>query len=370
MQEPTLATGILDTLAAVQREDGSLPGHNYSARPPRDFYHADFGSPITDLFALHPEAVDRSHLGMLRRYADYLLRHRTTSKDLAGPTLYDVFDQNETGQEYMSRYQFASDTADRWASFRVSGIDASVYAERTLAALDGFRFVGSPYGAFSAGARRGLRELAWDDEAEFFCDVRPDGVRSPARPATGLYGLLVPGLEDLGARAVRRWLASPDEFWLPAGFPATARSDETFDADGEWKGKRLNCPWSGRSWPMANSHLVEGLARLARENGDRDLKRLAGEALMKSVRLMFHEGDPTRPNSYEHYNPLTGRPSLYRGYDDYMHSWVAALILRHVCGVIPGSRETDPLPLDEVEWMEFDGVPDGEGGFFGGIRKT
>ena len=188
--------------------------------------------------------------------------------------MYDVFDQNETGQEYMSRYAFASEKADEWASFRVSGVDATVYAERTFAALAAFRPVGSPYAAFAEGARRGLAERAWDEEAAFFCDVL-DG-RSPARPATGLYPLLVPGLEEQGRQTVGRWLANPDEFWLAAGFPATARSDETFRADGEWRERRTNCPWNGRSWPMANSHLVDGLARLARATGDESLRRLAG----------------------------------------------------------------------------------------------
>ena len=109
------------------------------------------------------------------------------------------------------------------------------------------------------------------------------------------------------ARRLARWLANPDEFWLPAGFPATARSDATFRAEGEWRERRTNCPWNGRSWPMANSHLVDGLARLARATGDPELRRLAGEALMKAVRLMFHDGDPARPNSFEHYDPDDGR---------------------------------------------------------------
>ncbi|MBW7928277.1 MAG: hypothetical protein H3C58_09370, partial [Fimbriimonadaceae bacterium] len=55
--------------------------------------------------------------------------------------------------------------------------------------------------------------------------------------------------------------------------------------------------------------------------------------------------DPRRPCCYEHYNPVTGVPALYRGYDDYMHSWVADLILRRVVGLVPGSLEPKPLPI-------------------------
>ncbi|HEY0867693.1 MAG TPA: hypothetical protein VGE01_09950 [Fimbriimonas sp.] len=339
--DPSLAVGILDNLGACQRNDGSFPGHNYSCRPARDFYHADFASPLEQIHALHPQAIGKEHLGTLRRYADYLVRNRTLSSDLAGPTLYDVFDQNETGQEYMSRYQFASEDADKWASFRVHGVDATVYAVRLFEVLDRFRAGSSPYGAFAEGGKRGLREIAFDPDDGFYCDVRLDGKRSWARPLTGLYPLML----DETRCDLKKWLP---EFDLPAGFPATAHSDPTFSSDGEWKERRLNCPWNGRSWPMANSHLVDAVAKAARGE--------AGPIVMKAIRMLFHDGDPTRPNSYEHYDPIAGTPALYRGYDDYMHSWIVDLILRHVVGVRPGYDEVDPVPLD-LEWLECREIP-------------
>jgi hypothetical protein len=374
MHDPSLAIGILDNLAVVQREDGSFPGHNYSCRPPRDFYHADFATGIWQLHALHPGAVGKDHLGAMRRYADYFLRYRTQSKDPAGPTMYDVFDQNETGQEYMSRYQFASEDADKWASFRVSGVEATVYMIELFSLLARFRAGDSSYRAFHRGAMDGLTRMSLDEEAMFFCDVLPDGRRSPARPATGLYGFLVGDLvtldHDMGPRydqMLNRWFVNEEEFWLAAGFPATAASDQTFSAEGEWKDKRLNCPWNGRSWPMANSHLVDALAHASRSLEDRPFSQAdranspwrarAGEALLKAIRLMFHEGDPRRPNSYEHYDPITGVPALYRGYDDYMHSWIVDLILRHAVGVIPGEDKVDPLPLKGIDWIECTDIP-------------
>ncbi|MGV3615945.1 MAG: MGH1-like glycoside hydrolase domain-containing protein [Fimbriimonas sp.] len=366
MHNPACASGILDNLVAVQREDGSFPGHNYSARPPRDFYHADFATGVALLHELHPGAVGKEHLGALRRYADYFLRHRTLSPDPAKSALYDVFDQNETGQEYMSRYQFASEDADKWASFRVSGVDATVYAIELFRLLARFRAGDSTYRAYHEGALTGLAERMFDPEAGFFCDVALDGRRSPARPATGLYAFLVGNLSDLlqrvpAERGLDRWFTSPDEFWLSAGFPATAASDPTFSAEGEWKEKRLNCPWNGRSWPMANSHLVDALANAARVEGCGRWRERAGEALLKAVRLLFHGGDAWRPNSYEHYDPVTGVPALYRGYDDYMHSWVVDLILRHAVGVRPGQGTIDPLPLPGVEWVACREIPHPKG---------
>jgi len=201
--------------------------------------------------------------------------------------------------------------------------------------------------------------------------VLPDGQRSPARPATGFYPFLSPYLlwhndgipfEDI----VERWFSNEAEFKLPKGLPATAKSDSTFSPEGEWKERRLNCPWSGRSWPMANSHLVDGIGEVARVVSPKGsmpypplaepLANVAAEALTKCIRLMFHNGNPQKPNSYEHYNPITGTPALYRGYDDYMHSWIVDLILRYAVGVQPGQDEVAPLPLD-VDWIECTDIP-------------
>jgi len=68
---------------------------------------------------------------------------------------------------------------------------------------------------------------------------------------------------------------------------------------------------------------------------------------------MFHDGDLGRPNSFEHYNPLTGQASVYRGLDDVQRSWVADHIVSYVMGIRPheGGITVDPFPfgLDRAE---------------------
>lgn len=396
MHSPRLAIGILENLGKCQRADGSFPGHNYSCRPARDFYHADFGSPSFLLSSLHPDSISLNVVDCFKKYFDWFDENRR------GGFLFLIHDQNETGQEYMSRYQFASTRADQWASFAVAGADATHYMMRLAEFLD--KFDQSPE-YFVKGttiwdhetyeinlALQGL----FDDESIYYCDALPNEendptldtawwrmVLSPARPAAGLYPLMNPRrVFPDHLKLIYKWLLNPNEFWLPKGFPATALSDITFNQDAEWKDKRLNCPWNGRSWPMVNSHLVDVLANVARsdtsanlnsetqvqikessgsiepgantENSELRLK--AGEALMKAITLLFHEDDPSRPNSYEHYDPITGTPSLYRGYDDYMHSWIVDLIMRLTVGVIPGEDHVDPLPLG-VDWIECTEIP-------------
>jgi hypothetical protein len=124
--------------------------------------------------------------------------------------------------------------------------------------------------------------------------------------------------------------------------------DPNFSAEAEWKGKRTNCPWNGRVWPMTTSHVAEALCHAARTL-DSELRPAAAELIRRFVRMLFHNGDPKRPNCYEHYNPYTGTPSLYRGVDDYQHSWLVHLILSQIVGVQlePGSGGAlvvDPLP--------------------------
>ncbi len=119
----------------------------------------------------------------------------------------------------------------------------------------------------------------------------------------------------------------------------------------------MNCPWNGRVWPMVNSHIAEALAHAAIRYEDDGLRQKTVEFITRFIHMMFHDGDPARPNCYEHYNPLTGKASLYRGVDDYQHSWVIELIVKYVCGIRPHAAGVvvDPFPFD-VENVHIDGV--------------
>jgi len=98
---------------------------------------------------------------------------------------------------------------------------------------------------------------------------------------------------------------------------------------------------------MTNSHLAEALAHTAIAFNDPLLRRKTAEFITRFVHMMFFDGDPRRPNCFEHYNPLTGTPSVYRGIDDYQHSWVADLIISYVCGVRTDAEGLviDPFPF-------------------------
>jgi len=98
---------------------------------------------------------------------------------------------------------------------------------------------------------------------------------------------------------------------------------------------------------MTNSHIAEALACSAARFNDNHLKKKTAEFINKFIQMMFFDGDSSRPNCFEHYNPLTGQPSIYRGIDDYQHSWVVDLIIKYVCGVRPDEHgvTVDPFPF-------------------------
>ena len=124
---------------------------------------------------------------------------------------------------------------------------------------------------------------------------------------------------------------------------------------------------------MTNSHVCEALARAARTL-DRNLTPHASHLITRFIEMMFFDRNPARPNCFEHYNPFTGTPSVYRGVDDYQHSWVIDLMIKYLVGLQPSAGDTlvfDPLPFPvarfsieginyrghsvDVRWEEGDG---------------
>jgi hypothetical protein len=339
--DPEWARGVLRTFLDHQRAEGAFPGRipaDHLTGP--DFYHADWGGALLALDAVHPDAAFRSEAyAGLARYGEWLSRTR----DAAGSGMVDVVDQQETGQEYTSRYQAVDPSADRdeWANrIRLKGVDVTVYAYRLYRALAHLAAPIEP----AAGTRwreaadrtlRAVQGTMWAPELELFSDVNPqDGRRTGVKAAVCFYPYATDLADARHIAGFGRHLFDPREFWTPFPVPSASRDDPRFDPNAEWKGKRHLCPWNGRVWPMTNSHIVDALARVVREYRPQWAPRL-GILLRRFARMMTDAGRPDRPNAFEHYHPVTGRPSRYRGIDDYQHSWINDLIVSHLLGVLP-----------------------------------
>jgi hypothetical protein len=365
MHDPELAQGSLLTFIDNQRDDGGFRGYidmNYYRQ--EMFYHARWGEALLQLQAVHPsvEYLEMTYEG-LRKYVSYFDRER--DEEVSG--LYDIDNHYETGQEYMHRYTVVNPKADEehWGEvFRLKGVDVTVYVyelKRAMAAIAerlGKNDDAELWKIEAARIKTAVREKMWDPGEAMFFDIDPSsGQRTHIKAATCFYPYFTDIVEASHLPGLKRHLFNKKEFWTPFPVPSSSKDDEYFAAQPEWKGKRVNCPWNGRVWPMTNSHIAEALAQCAIRFDDSLLRGKTAEFITRFIRMMFFDNDARRPNCFEHYNPLTGTPSVYRGIDDYQHSWVNDLIIKYVCGVRPEefSVVIDPFPFD-VERVFIDDV--------------
>jgi hypothetical protein len=351
--DPEWARGVLRTFIAHQRQDGSFHGRIYANHlEGTDFYHADWGAALAALDAVHPsDAFLREVLPAFEAYAGWL----ATARDADSSGLIDVVDQYETGQEYMSRYQAVDPDADRhgWENrIRLKGVDVSVYAYNLYRALERLGPRGgidpAPWRERAHRTGAAMLRRAWDDKGGWFSDVNPEtGTRTQVRAAVCFYPYMTDLVGAPHLAGLVQNLFDPRHFWKPFPVPSSSGQDPRYDPDAAWKGKRHNCPWNGRVWPMTNSHIAEAIANVATLHLPA-LRAHLVEFITKFVRMMFWDGDASRPNSFEHYHPVTGRPSAWRGIDDYQHSWINDLIVQYVVGLRPagaGVFVVDPMPF-------------------------
>jgi len=362
LDDPAHARGVLRSFFGHQKDDGALHGRIYANHlTGTDYYHSDWGGALQALDDAWPDDAFIAELyPAMARFAEWMVRTR----DADGTGMFDVVDQYETGQEYMSRYQAVDPDADRYGwenRLRLKGIDVTVYAYQLFRTLERFAARGDGDAArwttLAARTRDAVRDTMWDAARGMFSDVHPGtGARTGVKAAVCFYPYFTDLVDASHVAGLKASLLDPRQFWTDFPVPSSALDDPLFNAEAEWKGKRHVCPWNGRTWPMTNSHVVEALAR-ASTLGTPSMRKHTGDLLKRFVRMMFHDGDLRRPNCFEHYNPHTGHASVYRGIDDYQHSWVADLILQYAAGVRPhaGGVTIDPFPLG-LEQLTLTGV--------------
>ncbi len=352
MHDPAIARGNLLTFLDNRREDGGFYGYiDPHYHRPNMFYHSHWGAALREFSAIHFDAgFLKSIYDGFKEYVMYFDRERDREKS----NLYDIQNHYETGQEYMHRYMAANTDADlaNWGNvFRLKGVDVTTYMYELKRALSWIAKVvlrdGKEAALWNEGATKigkAILSNMWNQDAGMFFDINPQTAQQTfVKAATCFYPYLTDLVSEEHLDGLIKHLFDPREFWTPYPIPSSSQDDEYFSAIPEWKGKRMNCPWNGRVWPMTNSHMAEAVAHTAVRFSNQDLRTRAVELISKYVNMMFTDKDPQRPNSFEHYNPMDGTPSIYRGIDDYQHSWVVDLIIKYVAGVRP---EYDRIVID------------------------
>jgi hypothetical protein len=245
--------------------------------------------------------------------------------------------------------------ADR--HYRQETVDENCYAVREFASLAkiarilGDRTAAAEWGAKSDRTRRLLLERMWDAETDFFYDLdQPTKRKAMVKSPTGFFPFWA-GIATKRNLPALGHLFDPDEFWTAYPLPSIQMNDPKLNGR-----KKLRWTyWNWNNWPMATSHVVDGLARAAKDL-DPSLTPRAAELLKRYIRVHFINSDLNRPCLPENFDPVTGKPNWPAL--DYAHSYCIDIIMRHVCGIEP-----DPVgdqvvirPLDlqnaTVSWFE------------------
>ncbi len=354
LTDPSLARGVIRSFFDNIRQSGMVPGRLYlTALSGSDFYHADWGGGFEALDAVHPDrATKRAVLMAMQRYVKWLGNNR----DPEGSGMTDIANQFEAGQELSRRYTIIDDKADRAEGFaeqfRLKGIDASLFRYRLVKFLAHVadelqeKAMANRFIAETEVIQDAIRKRMWDDKAGMYMDVDPaHRRRTGVKAAVGFYPLGTDIPKPAQVERMLEALGDRKEFWSKHPVPSLAMSDPAFNPNGQWKGTRLGCPWNGRVWPMINSHILEGLAYVA-ERGNKKGQKLCGELFARTVTMLSGELEGLdEPRTFEHYHPITGRPSRYRGVDHYLHSFVLDNVFRIACGfaVRFGEIQDDPV---------------------------
>lgn len=366
MRDKSLAYGSLlnfldnQTRQEEDANDGSLPGRLFLGQQSQAANIVEWGRAALQLFYLtnDVDSVRQTYPG-LARYAEYC--DREWDKEQSG--LYDSGESDQDEQKAVNRF-LPVDADDRSLSQQkgVASTCAMYELQSTLAQFARALNNGDAdwWQDKADATRTTVRAMMWDAQDALFKDVDAlSQTHSPRKTAEGFY----PFASDIATSRhldALRHLQDPRVFGTPYPVPFLSLDDPDFDAQGIVKGRRSNDTRNGRVLPRVNSRVVDALAHAARTL-DPALRPLAADLLERMIRMMFHDGDPKRPNSHEHYNPLTGMPCLWRGIDDHQHSCIVDLIIRHVAGVQPapgadGSLVIDPLPFG-LRRFRLEGVP-------------
>jgi hypothetical protein len=300
----------------------------------------------------------------MQRYVKWLGNNR----DPEGSGLTDIVNHFESGQEFSRRYTVIDSKADRAVEFteqfRLKGIDASVFRYRMVKWLYAVaeeiqeKAMANRFQAEVEVILETVRKKMWDEKSGFFMDLDPVTRRKTnVRAAVGFYPLATDIPNQKQVDSMLDLLSSREEFWAKYPVPSIAMSDSTFDGSGRWKGTRKGSPWNGRTWPVVNSHILEGLTYWA-ERGNKKAAKLAGDLLKRTIKMMSGELDGSfEPNCLEHFHPENGIGSRYRGVDMNLNSFMLDNIFRIGCGFAVRYGEIQDDPIGDPADFKLKGVP-------------
>lgn len=96
-----------------------------------------------------------------------------------------------------------------------------------------------------------INQLCWDEDSQFYYDLRQDKKLSDVMHIGGFWTLLSETATRDRAEALFKHLANPDEFWRPHMIPTLAANQPMYDSSGHY--------WLGGVWAPTNYMVIKGL---------------------------------------------------------------------------------------------------------------
>ena len=238
------------------------------------------------------------------------------------------------------------------ADHRLETVDQTTYAYKNFCAATSMAKLLNDtvserlYAMMSEQSRSQMLEVMWDEDDNFFYDIKPIvHKRARVKSTTGFY-VFWARVADHKHLSMLKHLFNPATFWteyplpsLPLDYKKYARLQEA-----GWT------YWNYATWPRTTCHVVDGVLWAAKAL-DSSLSKNAITLFNRYTRMHFPNGDLQKPNIAERYDPHTGSPFIENL--DYNHSSWIDLLLQHVAGITP--QESDTLVIDPIDmgWKSF-----------------
>jgi hypothetical protein len=296
-----------------------------------------FGQLARKLLSLHPDDDLRE---LLRETALRLASMDDSEPKLPQAPLPDPWSRLEPHEQYLS-------------------LERSVYLIDLLHFLEWIDVDHSEdWSSRAANLFEQLRAEFWDAEQSFFAQPLPShGSIRRAKTVAGFLPLFLDNVRLTERRELFEHACDPAGFFAKCPLPSLSRDDADFDADGHWHSERLSRPMHGRSWARLTSLFIDAFGQSI-EKAPANQRLFLANLIDGFARLTFVQGDFDRPELYEHYHPLTGKPAMYLGRDHHDGGWMIDHLLRYIVGIRAdeeGSLVVDPLPTT-LEWFSVDSL--------------
>jgi len=199
-----------------------------------------------------------------------------------------------------------------------------------------------------------FQKLTWNEKAQFFEVLHPNGKLADVREQIGLipwyFNLPEPGYEKAWKQ-----ILDPAGFKAPMGLMTAERRHPDFRSHGVG-----TCEWDGAVWPYATTETLVGLANLLRSYRQEYVSRQDYfDALLTYARSHTRKGKPYIGEYLDEKNGKWLTPDSDRS-RYYNHSAFCDLVITGLLGLVPRSDdviEVAPLlPAEAWDWFCLDGA--------------